>query len=157
MGATGPVPNRDQDLARDRNRNGRDIPEASHGLLQPVQIPDMDENWHPIAKMVYESARTSGQNEWYQNSDWAILWSLCEDLSHYKSGSKGVDKLTGELYEKARSGQMLQTIMSTMTSLLLTEGERRRVRIELQKPEPEKQSAAVLAIADYQRGLEEDD
>lgn len=37
-------------------------------------------------------------------------------------------------------------------NLLVTEGDRRRVRIELQ-PEPEETPAAVLAIADYKREL----
>jgi len=44
-----------------------------------------------------------------------------DDLSYYKASSK-------------RSGQMLATIMSAMSSLLVTEGDRRRVQIELARP-----------------------
>ncbi|WP_406192387.1 hypothetical protein OH733_05380 [Streptomyces griseus] len=84
--------------------------------------------------------KTSGQADFYQNSDWAFAYSLCEDLSHYKSSGK-------------RSGQMLQTIYSSFERLLVAEGDRRRVRIELTEPAPEQDSAAVVAIADYKKEL----
>ncbi|MET9542486.1 hypothetical protein ABZY16_34150 [Streptomyces sp. NPDC006553] len=45
------------------------------------------------------------------------------------------------------------TIYSTFERLLVAEGDRRRVRIELHEPQPEEQSAAVLAIADYKKEL----
>lgn len=48
---------------------------------------------------------------------------------------------------------MLQTIYSASERLLVAEGDWRRVRIELHEPEPEEQSAAVLAIADYKKDL----
>ena len=48
---------------------------------------------------------------------------------------------------------MLQTIYAAFERLLVSEGDRRRVRIELHEPEPEEQSAAVLAIADYKKEL----
>lgn len=54
----------------------------------------------------------------------------------------------GVEYHK-RSGQMLQTIMSSLTSLMLTEGERRRARLELAEPKPDVESAGVTAINDY--------
>ncbi|WP_456302836.1 phage terminase small subunit [Streptomyces mirabilis] len=42
---------------------------------------------------------------------------------------------------------------SAFERLLVAEGDRRRVRIELHEPEPEEPSVAVLAIADYKKGL----
>ncbi|MEU9290922.1 hypothetical protein AB0D57_41455 [Streptomyces sp. NPDC048275] len=48
---------------------------------------------------------------------------------------------------------MLQTIYSAFERLLVAEGDWRRVRIELHEPEPEEQSTAVLAIADYKKDL----
>ncbi|GAA2598540.1 MULTISPECIES: hypothetical protein [Streptomyces] len=59
-------------------------------------------------------------------------------MSHYKKSGK-------------RSGQMRQTIYSAFERLLVAEGDRRRVHIELNEPEDEQDSAAVLAIADYKR------
>lgn len=154
MGKRGPVPNRTEDLARPRERKGGDVESVTNGTLRPVEWPEPDPDWHPIALMVWEGLRKSGQADFYQQSDIAYAYSVCEDLSHYKQGSKGVDRETGELYNKARSGQMLTAIMSALSNLLVTEGDRRRVRIELQSPEPEQESAAVLAIADYKRDLE---
>jgi hypothetical protein len=144
----GPVPNRSDDLARPRERGNASDPGITQGTLRPVTMDQLEpgEDWHPIAVRVWESCHTSGQADFYQDSDWAILWSLCEDLSHYKQGSKGVDRETGELYNKPRSGQMLQAIMSQLNSLLLTEGERRRVRIELTQPDEGNEEATVLSI-----------
>lgn len=140
MGARGPVPNRDQDLARPRSRKGGDQQSVTQGEMRPVKIPNADSNWHPIARKLWDSLKTSGQADFYQNSDWAFAYSLCEDLSYYKKSGK-------------RSGQMLQTIYSAFERLLVAEGDRRRVRIELTEPVPEQDSAAVVAIADYKKVL----
>lgn len=140
MGSRGPVPNRDDDLARPRSRKGSDQQPVTKGTMRDVKIPNADRDWHPIARRLWDSLKTSGQADFYQNSDWAFAYSLCEDISYYKKSGK-------------RSGQMLQTIYSAFERLLVTEGDRRRVRIELHEPEPEQDEAAVLAIADYQRDL----
>ncbi|AWN07375.1 terminase small subunit [Streptomyces phage Maneekul] len=136
----GPVPNREADLARPRSRKGGDVQEVTKGEMRPVKIPNADRDWHPIARRLWDSLKTSGQADFYQNSDWAFAFSLCEDLSHYKKSGK-------------RSGQMLQTIYSAFERLLVAEGDRRRVRIELHEPEPETTPASVLAIADYRQEL----
>ncbi|MFE9254047.1 hypothetical protein [Streptomyces sp. NPDC006879] len=140
MGARGPVPNREEDLARPRSRKGTDQQSVTRGEMKPVKIPNADRDWHPIARRLWDSLKSSGQADFYQNSDWAFAYSLCEDLSHYKKSGK-------------RSGQMLQTIYSAFERLLVAEGDRRRVRIELQEPEPDETPTAVLAIADYKKDL----
>lgn len=149
MGARGPVPNRSNDLSRDRDANRGGRPDITRGELRPVTIPDPDPDWHPIATMLWESLLNSGQSDFYQDSDWAMAFSLCDDLSYYKKPLKDRD---GNEYHK-RSGQMLQTIYSAMSNLLVTEADRRRVRIELSAPEPAEDDAAVLVIADYKRNL----
>lgn len=136
----GPVPNREADLARPRERKGSDVQPVTKGELRPVTVLEPDPEWHPIAARLYESLRSSGQSDFYQNSDWAFAFSVCEDLSVYKRSMK-------------RSGQMLQTIYAALERLLVTEGDRRRVRIELHEPEDDGEPAAVLAIADYKRDL----
>lgn len=146
---SGPVPHRSEDLARPRERKGGNIAPVTKGELRPVRIPAADKDWHPIAKRLYNSLKTSGQSDWYQNSDWALAWSICEDLSYYKTPRVNRD---GEEYHK-RSGQMLQTIYTAMERLLVTEGDRRRVRIELSAPQPEQRSAAVIALAAYREEL----
>ncbi len=114
--------------------------------MRKVTIPHGDKDWHPIAKKLYDALKTSGQADFFQNSDWAFAYSLCDDLSYYKKSGK-------------RSGQMLQSIMSAMERLLVTEADRRRARIELHEPEDDSTPASVLAIADYKAelGLDEGD
>lgn len=139
--ARGPVPNRSDDLARPRERKGKEIVPITKGTLRTVvDVPAPDEHWHPIAQELYLSLAESGQSDFYQKSDWILAYSLCEDLSYYKNSGK-------------RSGQMLQTIYSTMERLLVAEGDRRRVRIELTEPQVEEEDAAVLALADYRAAL----
>lgn len=149
MGSRGPVPNRSDDLARPRDRKGGDQPEITKGELRPVRIPRADPEWHSIAKMLWNSLKKSGQSDFYQQSDWAFAYSLCDDLSYYKNPLKTRD---GIEYHK-RSPEMAKAIYSAMERLLVTEGDRRRVRIELSEPDNDEEPAAVLAIADYKSAL----
>jgi hypothetical protein len=138
--ARGPVPNRSEDLARPRERKGRDIVPVTKGVARPTAVPDADPDWHPIARQLWDALDASGQADFYQQSDWALAYSLCDDLSYYKNSTK-------------RSGQMLQTIYSAMERLLVAEGDRRRVRIELNEPDDESTPASVVAIESYRREL----
>lgn len=149
----GPVPNRSDDLARPRTRKGSDQVPVTKGVARETFIPEPDPEWHPIALMVWESLATSGQSDFYQQSDWAIAWSICEDLSYYKTPQTIWSTKSEREYSKPRSGQMLQTIMSALSNLLVTEADRRRVRIELQEPEGEKTPLEVVVMDDYRKGL----
>lgn len=153
MGARGPVPNRSNDLARPRERKGGENAAVTKGVLRPVTIPDPDPTWHPIARMLWDSLVESGQSDFYQQSDWAFAFSLCEDLTRYKEPYK-IDAETGEVNYGKRSGQMLQTIYSAMERLLVTEGDRRRVRIELTEPAAEENPATLVMMDSYRDGLE---
>lgn len=137
----GPVPNRSEDLARPRERRGGDVTPVTKGVAREVKIPNASRDWHPIARKLWDSLKTSGQADFYQNSDWALAYSLCDDLSYYKKSGK-------------RSAQMLQTIYSTMSNLLVTEADRRRVRIELDQPEEgQTDEASVAVLDDYKQKL----
>ena len=118
MGTRGPVPKRTESRQR-RNVSEVDVKRADGA--EDVSQPSPDPDWHPIASRLWESLGRSGQSRFYEPSDWAVAYSLMDDLSYYKASSK-------------RSGQMLATIMSAMSSLLVTEGDRRRVQIELARP-----------------------
>ena len=136
MGERGPIPKRSDERHR-RNASERDV--VSSPAAEGVQAPAADGSWHPIAKRLWRAAKESGQSRFYEPSDWAVLYSLMDDLSYYKSGSK-------------RSGQMLQTIMSSLSSLLLTEGDRRRLQIELARPGSEDPSRAGASEVERWRG-----
>lgn len=167
------IPRRENELQRPRSRKSKDAAPVTHGVMQPVRIPAADRDWHPIAKRLYNSLKTSGQSDFYQNSDWAMAWSLCDDLSRYKKQEDQADALnaavvqwyemTGDEREEAGldrkkpprfggkggSAMKLNAILDALGSLMVTEGDRRRLRLELQQPAPEQTPASVTAIADY--------
>lgn len=135
----GPVPNREADLSRPRSRRSPEN-KVTKGVMRPVTKPPAREDWEPFVREFYDSLGESGQADFYQDSDWHYARILCDQLSaHYASG--------------LRSGQMFQSIMAAMTSLLVTEGERRRVKIELTEPKPTGPTAAVTAIDEARRVL----
>lgn len=136
----GPIPNRSDDLSRERDANRGDRAPIRTGEMLPVTVPHADPDWHPIARKVWDSLKSSGMRDFYQNSDWAIAYSLMDDLSHYKKSEK-------------RSSMQLAAIMQSLTALGLTEGDRRRMRVELAKPEEPTESASVTAINTYKANL----
>lgn len=113
-----------------------------------VTVPDADPGWHPVAKQIYNSMRESGGSRFYESSDWAVLYSVCEDISYYKSQGR-------------RSAQMLSALNSIITALLLTEGDRRRVKIELQtegrETETELRSGSAAAVLELKKYMEQRD
>jgi hypothetical protein len=127
------VPNRESDLARPRSRKGGEQAPVTKGEMRKVTVPNADPDWHPIAVMFWKSLKTSGQCDFYQNSDWAYAYSIAEDLSLYKKSGR-------------RSSQMAQVIYAAMSNLLVTEADRRRIRIELHEPESGEDLASVTAI-----------
>ncbi len=143
------IPKRESELARPRSRKGGEVKPVTRGTLKPVEVPALDPDWHPIARRIYEGLMTSGQAEFFQNSDWAMAFSLCDDLSHYKKPYVNRDGI--EIHK--RSPEMLKAILGGLERLAITEVDRRKVRIELHAPEPEQDDATVLAIADYRTDL----
>lgn len=135
MGTRGPLPKRSEDRQR-RNAPERDVVKAAGADV--VKQPPASREWHPIAKRLWKAMGESGQSRFYEPSDWAVAYSLMDDLSHYKNGAK-------------RSGQMLQTIMSSLSSLMLTEGDRRRLQIELSRPSAEAEDDSKVVVMDKWR------
>lgn len=139
----GPIPNRSTDLSRERDADRADRPSLKKGEMLPVRIPGPDGSWDSIALKLWYSLEESGQSKFYQQSDWAYAYIIVNELSEYlKSEGKG------------RSAMRFQVIMQSLANLLVTEADRRRIRIELEEPqEDEGPSAAVLALADYEKQL----
>lgn len=118
MGTRGPVPKRDDDRKR---TNERPMETTRAAGAAEVKQPRGDGDWHPIVKRLWKAMNESGQAQFYEPSDWAVAYSVMDDLSNYKRQDR-------------RSPAMLQVIMSSLSNLLVTEGDRRRVQIELQRP-----------------------
>jgi hypothetical protein len=101
-------------------------------------LPDPDALWHPIATDWYLSLRESGQAAFYQPSDWAVARYAADLMSKVL------------LSERGPNGQLVAALNSVMSSLLTTEGDRRRARMELERKKPEAgASANVTALDDY--------
>lgn len=142
MGTRGPVPKHSEDRKR-RNAPAGSTPVEPVVVASSadVVVPDADPNWHPIALRLWDSLALSGQSRFYEPSDWALAYSLMDDLTYYKFATK-------------RSGQMLASIYAQMSSLLITEGDRRRVGIELaRKSSEELESAGVMEMNKWREAL----
>jgi hypothetical protein len=86
---------------------------------------------------LFRSLGKSGQSQFYEPSDWAWARLACE-MAH-----RGLTK-------NVLSGQLMATVLQALSPLLMTEGERRRARIELERgAEPE--APPSLAIMDKYR------
>lgn len=125
MGTRGPVPKRTENRVR---RNKSEMENVSVAGGRKVTIPRMNGQWSPVAKMMWRAAKESGQARFYESTDWATLYSLC-------------DQMTYAMAQKKRPAQLIQTIYSELGNLLFTEGARRRVQVELFRPEEEQSSS----------------
>lgn len=140
----GPVPKKDAERRR-RNKNPEATGSYSHIasevvdvdalLVGEVEIPIPDGDWHPIAHMMFESVMLSGQVIWMEPSDWAALYLLCESIS--RDLSEQVVGITEEgtvvRAEIPLKGASLSSYLKGMASLMMLEGDRRRLRIELER------------------------
>ena len=140
MGARGPAPKRTEQRRR-ANRPNVDVnvatawpDETEAWIPEDYDLWEPDENWHIIAKKFYEDALRSGQCYYYEASDYATLYLICESISRdMKPQVVGMDQETGEL-KRARiplKGTSLNAYMKAMGDLLINEGSRRRAKVEL--------------------------
>lgn len=144
MGARGPIGKKNEAKMGHRTKAelaGTEVvnlDEIDDELIQQArsgQIPGQD-NWHPVAKHWYDSLPTSGQSIYYQPSDWAIAYMLAESISRdFKPQFVGANPETGEpIFETIPlKGASLAAYLKGFTALLATEGDRRRMQIELER------------------------
>ena len=125
-GAGGPIPKR-SDQRRRTNAPARPVKKAAKG--KGAERPPTNPKWHSIAKRWYMSLERSGQSAFYEPSDWSLAELLAEAMSRDLQAT--VDGVVQPI-----SGASLASLMKGMTLLLVTEGDRRRLQIELGKPEP---------------------
>jgi hypothetical protein len=134
----GPLPKRSEERSRRNKPENEGGIALSKGNRVPFKVPAVDGAWHPRAKQWYRALSRSGMREYYELSDYEMARVLCDALTDY--------------YRRP-SAMMLATILQGMTSLGVTEGERRRMRIELEDPKESETSASVVAIDKYRAQL----
>jgi hypothetical protein len=129
---------------RSEERTRRNKPEneggvsLSKGERVPFKVPPVDKDWCDRAKQWYRSLSRSGMKDYYELSDYETARILCDALTEYY---------------KRPTAMMLATILQGMTALGVTEGERRRMRIELEDPKELQTPASVTAISSYRQQL----
>lgn len=133
MGERGPVPKR----SSQRRRKNKTTPvESAPAAPVVVDVPESHAKWHPAAKAWFESLGRSGQSAFYEPSDWALAYLIAESISRdLKPQVVGVNEETGEpvMAVIPMKGASLSAYLKAMTALMVTEGDRRRARLELER------------------------
>ncbi|WP_280350365.1 hypothetical protein [Nocardia abscessus] len=135
VGTRGPVPKRSDQRVR---RNQDEGPIETIDAIGPVDIPDLGfDDPHPLVVDLYRSLTESAQSKYYEPSD----WQFARFALHF------ADAL---LKNPSRRGaaQMLVSVNQMLTDLLVSEGSRRRVRLEIER---DPSGANVIDVAEMFR------
>ena len=138
MGARGPVPKRSDQRVR---RNKPDVAVEKVESIGVVAVPELGfDDPHFLTVDLYRSLSESAQARFYEPSDYQIARAVLHFLDQQFKTSRP-------------SGQMVQSLFSQLTDLLLTEGARRRVRLEVERAQA---GGDVIEVADlFRRRLSE--
>lgn len=133
-GSGGPPPKRD---AQRRRRNAPTVPTVTASSDGTVRGYDLEGDHSPLAFRFWVALRQSGQTQFFEPSDWFTAELVVAAIDQFVA---------------TPSAALLASIQSLMTSLLVTEGDRRRLRVELERTAPEATpDAAVTALDDFRR------
>lgn len=115
----GPIPKRDEERIR---RNAPEIPTETVEVFGPVIIPDLGiEDAHPLISEFWESLKKSGQSRFYEPSDWVYAKLV---LTLMNSSLEQLGYVTAA---------QLQQYNVMLSNLLVSEGDRRRARLEIER------------------------
>lgn len=118
----GPTPKRSDQRTR-RNATGEDGLAIKKGEATGTSWPHAGKDWDQSVKDLYYGARRSGMSAYYQQSDIQWIWMACQEFNDYRQSPR-------------RSAMHLQAALSMFSEGLgLTEGSRRRIKIELDAPD----------------------
>lgn len=170
----GPVPNA---VKRRRNKDENLPVVAGTRRGVTVQNIQPHPEWRQDVRNFFNAAMNSGQSDWYENSDVMMLYLMSDMLDKTLRGARTVPVYREERNSEGNwiavlddegnpipemdefgepmrrtigslNGQALRSILDLQSSLLLTEGERRRLRLDLGMPgEDEEDHAAKIVEA----------
>jgi hypothetical protein len=132
----GPVPKQADERIR---RNADVVPTEKIEAYGEVIVPPLNLPFeaHPMAVDFYESLALSAYSKYYEPSDWEYA-RLATFIMH------------GIVSSGKPSSEMFKALQTAMSNLLVTEGDRRRLRIEIareaQKPEKDDEMAKVVEM-----------
>lgn len=126
----GPPPKRSEERIR---RNVAEYEITKIPAIGVVEQPELGfDDPHPITVELWEGFANSAQSQYYEPSDWAY--------------AKFTLHFADQLLKNSRpSAQMYQGITSSFTDLLVSEGARRRVAMEIER---NKAKGEVIDIAE---------
>jgi hypothetical protein len=133
--ANGPVPKRSSERIRTHD-NGAIEKVQAFGVVSKPKL-GLGDDPHPIIIDFWDSIGESAQARYYEPSDWQYLRVSLHFLNKLLNTGKP-------------SAQMLTVVNQMLTDLLVSEGSRRRVRMEIER---EQTKDNVVNIADYFRDL----
>lgn len=133
----GPVPKRSSERVRTHDNNVIDKVHA-FGVVRKPEL-GLGDSVHPIIADFWESVGESAQSRYYEASDWQYLRVSLHFLNQLLKSGKP-------------SAQMLTVVNQMLTDLLVSEGSRRRVRMEIER-NVTNEDAEVKNISDYFRKL----
>jgi len=133
VGTRGPAPKRTDQR---RRQNKPEIPVTTAAASAKAEMPAPDDGWHPLARDMYASLAQSGQSAFFEPSDWQAARLAAEATSRLLKSDRF-------------SAVLLAAVNSMWSGLLMTEADRRRLRIELEKPKEDK--AAASAVTDLEQ------
>lgn len=120
----------------------RDTPPKIVPAFENVEYerPEPDPGWREPVKRWYRSVELSAYSQLYQPSDWETVWIIAEYMNALKTSS----------------AHALAALMNSMSDLMITEGARRRAKVEIQKlgvdDYEEERQARVIDIKDRLSG-----
>lgn len=132
----GPIPKRSDQRRRRNKPDGAQLVKTPAGPPSPP--PPGDPGWHPIVQQVFASLGESGMAQFYEATDWAFARLTCDFLSRCIS-------------EPRPSPTLLDACSNALGRLGATEGDRRSMRIALER-QPEQEPASVSLMEEY-RGV----
>lgn len=166
MGAHGPIPKRSQERRRKNKTDesgGQYIPDRVD--LQNfdgdvVEPREPNPNWHPAALSIWEAALASGQRIFWEPSDWAVLGLTCSQISQYYRDDFIIEKVKQPMEDgmgggeelvygsRPMTGQEFSAVLKAFSSLGMTEGDRRRMRVELERGQKVEEDLTAEGVVD---------
>lgn len=142
MGTRGPIGKRDEERVR---RNVPENPTETIQVIGKVSIPELGDvshlgETHPLITEMYESIKQSAAVKYYEPTDWQFarlaLYTLNQELIAAQHNGKPVGAMK------------LTAINQMLSALLLTEGDRRRARLEIERAPGDPTAGKVLDMTD---------
>lgn len=141
MGERGPVGKRSEERIR---RNAPEVPVTKIEAAGVVDQPELGlEDPHSIITDLWDTMGESAQSQFYEPSDWAFA----RYVFHFADG----------LLKSSRpSAQMFAGVASSMTDLLISEGSRRRVHMEIERNKAEASVTDISAVIKERMGIDKE-